>query len=233
MVVIALKKVVLFSILLGLSAISYAQNDVTQFLGISIDGSKSEMIRKLKAKGYQTIPNSEDILTGEFNGKDVNIHVVTNNNKVWRIMVSDASPMSEGNIKIRLNNLCEQFKNNKRYMPASLSSDYTLSDNEDISYEMTVHNKRYEASYYQSPIKVDSIALAEEMQSVFFAKYTEEQLSNQTEEIKKDMMLTGLLFMLEKYSKNSVWFMINESFGKYYITMYYDNEYNKANGEDL
>ena len=31
----------------------------------------------------------------------------------------------------------------------------------------------------------------------------------------------------------SVWFMIAERFGKYYICMYYDNEYNKADGEDL
>ncbi len=31
-----------------------------------------------------------------------------------------------------------------------------------------------------------------------------------------------------------VWFRIcEESLGKYYITMYYDNEYNHANGEDL
>lgn len=28
-----------------------------------------------------------------------------------------------------------------------------------------------------------------------------------------------------------VWFIINENYGKYYITMYYDNEHNKANGE--
>lgn len=44
--------------------------------------------------------------------------------------------------------------------------------------------------------------------------------------------------LLTKYtsdimSKKSVWFMISESFGKYRILMYYDNEYNRANGEDL
>jgi len=27
--------------------------------------------------------------------------------------------------------------------------------------------------------------------------------------------------------------MISDFQGKYYITMYYDNEYNRANGEDL
>ena len=33
--------------------------------------------------------------------------------------------------------------------------------------------------------------------------------------------------------KKPVWFTISEFSGKYYITMFYDNEYNRANGEDL
>ena len=39
---------------------------------------------------------------------------------------------------------------------------------------------------------------------------------------------------LEMLMMKPVWFRIcEESLGKYYITMYYDNEYNHANGEDL
>ena len=34
-------------------------------------------------------------------------------------------------------------------------------------------------------------------------------------------------------NKKSVWFMISEMYGKYYIAMFYDNEYNRAQGEDL
>lgn len=30
-----------------------------------------------------------------------------------------------------------------------------------------------------------------------------------------------------------VWFMIIESYGEYRIAMYYDNEYNRADGSDL
>ena len=41
------------------------------------------------------------------------------------------------------------------------------------------------------------------------------------------------LYVMEAISKKSVWFMISEFSGKYYITMFYDNEYNRANGEDL
>ena len=33
--------------------------------------------------------------------------------------------------------------------------------------------------------------------------------------------------------QRNVWFTIEEIYGKYYIAMFYDNEYNKANGEDL
>ena len=92
----------------------YAQQDVTKFLGIPVDGSKSEMIQKLKAKGYTSSQHNKEILVGEFNGTDVNIHIATNNNKVCRIMVCDANSIDEGGIRIRFNRLCEQFKKNKK-----------------------------------------------------------------------------------------------------------------------
>lgn len=38
---------------------------------------------------------------------------------------------------------------------------------------------------------------------------------------------------MEDHFQRPVWFMISEFYGKYYIIMYYDNEYNHANGEDL
>ena len=48
----------------------YAQQDVTKFLGIPVDGSKSEMIQKLKAKGYTSSPLDKDVLVGEFNADE-------------------------------------------------------------------------------------------------------------------------------------------------------------------
>jgi hypothetical protein len=234
MVIKNLKKIEMVFILFILSVVSYAQKDVTQFLGIPIDGFKPEMIQKLKSKGFTSSSRDKDVLVGEFNGTSVNIHIVTNNNKVYRIMVSDVIGQSETSIKIRFNKLCQQFKNNEKYVSASLlSSDYTISDNEDIYYEMTVHKKRYEAVYYQLPA-VDSVELAEEMRSFLKSKYTEEQLSNLTEEeLQTELVTRGVSYMFDKWSKKTVWFMINERYGKYYINMYYDNEYNSANGEDL
>ncbi len=228
------KKIITTFVLLIITIALFAQKDVTQFLGIPVDGYKIEMIEKFKSKGFTISPNDKDVLVGEFNGTSVNILIVTNNNKVCRIAVIDVNKSNATDIKIRFNNLLQQFKKNEKYMTASLTpQDYVISDEDDISYEMTVNKKRYEAAFYQLPLRIDTVALAEKIKSKLASKYTEEQLSNPTEDLQKEMITAGLPFMLEIYSKKSVWFMINELYGKYYITMYYDNEYNRANGEDL
>jgi len=212
-----------------LSVSLYAQKDVTQFLGIPVDGYKPEMIKKLQAKGYTISPSNKDVLVGEFNGTKVEIHIVTNNNKVYRIMVSDANPMREGDIKIRFNRLCQQFENNKKYVSLS-ETDYTISEDEDISYGISVKNKRYEAVFYQLP-DMDSPSVEKEFKDFLLREYSEEQLSNLTEE---EMQKEAILYALNKIGKKVVWFMISEDrYGRYSITMYYDNEYNSASGEDL
>jgi hypothetical protein len=213
----------------------YAQKDITQFLGIPIDGYKPEMIKKLKDKGFVVSTSKKDALVGEFNGTKVNIYIVTNNNKVCRIMASDVNMIDEGDIKIKFNNLCKQFQNNKKYMSASLSdSSYTISADEDISYEISVNSKRYQAAFYQLPTKeLDSMVMKKEVNELFLKKYTQEQISNPTEETKNNMLKDAYSYMIDRFSKKVVWFMINELYGKYYISMFYDNEYNRANGEDL
>lgn len=184
------------------------QNDVTRFLGIPVDGSKEDMISALKAKGYRSSAYDSDVLEGEFNGQDVHIFVVTNNNKVCRIMVCDANPVDVRSIQIRFNKLCRQFENNPKYLKLD---DCTIPDDEDIAYEMLVHKKRYEAVFVQNtPIS---------------EKYTVEELAN--------MPTEQLLAEIFDAPKKKVWFMISDYYGKYYITMFYDNEYNRANGEDL
>ena len=224
-----MKKLLVLSMLLICSAALFAENDVTKFLGIPVDGSKSEMIQKLKAKGFQY--NSKlDLLEGEFNGRDVEISVVTNNNKVYRSMVIDKIGSSESDIKIRFNTLCQQFENNKKYVSFD---DFILPEDENISYEMSINNKRYQASYFQQLEINDSIAFANEAILALLSKYTEEQLANPTEEMRQEFREATFSYMMDLYLKKSVWFMINERFGKYYIIIYYDNGYNQANGEDL
>ncbi|MBR0540107.1 MAG: hypothetical protein IJK36_07810 [Bacteroidales bacterium] len=195
-----MKKTILLLLLLA-SATVYAQKEVTKFLGIPVDGYKSEMIQKLKAKGYK-YNSTTDCLEGEFNGKEVQISVVTNNNKVYRIAVFDKNYTSETDIKINFNKLCSQFERNEKYF--SIKEDQTISEREDISYEMSVNNKRYEAAFYQ-------------------------KLENEVDYTDVDNALSAL----ENMEKKSVWFMIDERYGSYRLLLFYDNGYNQANGDDL
>ena len=227
-------KKLLFSLLATLLTLSlYAQNDVTTFLGIPVDGYKSEMRQKLIAKGFTPKKvGTNEYLEGEFNGTDVNIYIVTNNNKVYRIMVCDANTQDEANIKIRFNKLVNQFENNKRY---TALNQYTNSDTEHISYEMLVHKKNFDALFYQNPDKekVDTLALQHKIREQLLEKYKPEQLENPTEEINQEVQAISMRIVMDMIFKKPVWFRICESYGKYYIAMYYDNEYNHANGEDL
>ena len=61
-----MKKFFALSFFLAFSAALFAQVEVTKFLGIPVDGTKSEMISKLKDKGFVDV-GAEGLLTGEFN----------------------------------------------------------------------------------------------------------------------------------------------------------------------
>lgn len=205
-----------------------AQNEVTQFLGIPIDGYKSEMIQKLKSKGFTISTYKKEVLAGEFNGTNVILHVGTNNNKVFRIMVADVNSLSEADIRIRFNNLLNQFKNNKKYLPTpdSTISKWIISEDEDISYEISVNSKRYEALFYQKTLAYDSLT---KEQGILLSK---KQLTD-TDIHKLTSINSRLAEESVKSLEKPVWFMINESYGKYFISIFYDNEYNRAKGDEL
>ncbi len=143
-----MKKLYILFFVLLICIVSYGQetSNVTRFLGIPIDGTKSEMVNKLKEKGFSSVPGFDGMLEGEFNGKNVYVVVQTNNRKVWRIAVMNKNKCDEAQIKINFNNLCYQFDNNSKYLGLG---DQMIPESEDISYEMTVNNKQYQASYYQ------------------------------------------------------------------------------------
>lgn len=215
-----------FFVLLIFPITLFAQKDVTQFLGIPVEGSKSEIIQKLKDKGFTSNLYKKDILEGEFNGVEVNLHIVTNNNKVYRIMVAGVNKLSETEVRIRFNNLLKQFNSNKKYFPIpdTTLAKYMIQDDEDISYGLTIKNKRYEAVFYQKTLEYDS--LETEMTNL----YKKEKLNYED----KERLSLIMKKMVDRSNFNkSVWFMISELNGKYSINIYYDNEYNKANGDNL
>lgn len=216
----------------------FAQKDVTTFLGIPVDGTKSEMINKLKAKGFVHVAEL-DLLKGIFNGTDSYIGIQTNNNNiVWRIVVIDANPSSETEIKYRYNYLFDMFcKKKDKYVGGSKAN--RIPEDERISYEMTVHNKRYEASFFQAvdTTLIDFETVRERLNNAVKLKFSEEQLQNPTIEEKAEIGK----FVDDEINKQyyelleskHVWFMINEKNGEYFIFMYYENKYNNTIGDDL
>ena len=146
--------------MIAISASVFAQKEVTKFMGIPVDGSPTEMIKKLKAKGFTTDEDAmqavkqglidwdgPEVLTGRFNGERVRVYIVVETNKVWRIVLKDKKDRDETQIKIRFNTLVRQFENNDKYIP--YFDEQTIADDEDISYQMTVNKKQYEATFFQ------------------------------------------------------------------------------------
>ena len=187
--------------MIAISASVLAQKEVTKFMGIPVDGSPTEMIKKLKAKGFKTDEgfmrdvkqglidwDGSEVLIGHFNGERVIVFLEVEQNKVWRIYLADNKARDETQIKIRFNTLVRQFENNDKY---AYFYEQTIADDEDISYQMTVNKKQYEAIFAQK----------------------------------------GEDGTVDK--KRIVWFSIEQRSDGYYICMYYDNEYNKADGSDL
>lgn len=187
--------------MIAILASVFAQKEVTKFMGIPVDGSPTEMIKKLKAKGFKTDEkfmqpikqglidwDGPEVLTGRFNGEKVLLGLLVEQNKVWRICISDKNTRDETQIKIRFNTLVRQFENNDKYL---YFYEQTIADDEDISYQMTVNKKQYEA---------------------IFAQKGEDGTIDE---------------------KRVVWFRISQRSDGYLIDMFYENEYNRADGSDL
>lgn len=146
--------------MIAISASVFAQKEVTKFMGIPVDGSPTEMIKKLKAKGFTTDEDfmqaikqglvdwdGPEMLIGRFNGEKVRVSLLVEQNKVWRICLVDKDYRDETQIRIRFNNLVRQFEGNGKYVP--FVDEQIIAKDEDIPYEMTVENKQYQASFVQ------------------------------------------------------------------------------------
>lgn len=218
-----------------LSVAAFAQKDVTKFLGIPLDGTVQQMKDKLKKKGFTDDPYGKGVLAGRFNGKDVFVNVAENKGKVFRILVSDQNLVNEADIKINFNNLCHQFHQNKKYFPIKTEAEDIIPDGENISYELTVHKKRYQAAFLQFP--TDTTWVRKTVMENLQTKYTMEQIqAPASQEQKEDMENITNETVGEIMQKHLVWMTISEIEeypDRYYLSIFYDNGYNMANGEDL
>ncbi|MBQ9076905.1 MAG: hypothetical protein IJY31_03580 [Muribaculaceae bacterium] len=206
-----------------------AQNDVTKFLGIPVDGSKAEMIQKLKAKGF-TYDLYSDCLTGKFNNYDVMINVVTHNDKVWRIFIADAEKYDRDSIISRFNNLLSQFENDPNYTAAVDQEIFLMPDWDKQTSDAIFNSHGGHACFIQE----DSLNVLNKVKPLLCHKYTEHQLSNPDIATCLDIKIEIIKYV-QSAAKKLVNFKIKEIDGKYVLLLYYDNLHNYAetNNNDL
>ena len=160
-------KKLIFTILMFLLAFSL--NAQVKFLDIPVDGSKSKMITKLKHKGFK-YNKDLDYLTGEFDGENVMISIIDNKNKVSGITVIFGSHFGDYSMhgyskrvaKNRFNDLIYRFDHNDKYLNASFIKNNndcttTISDDEDIDYQIKYNNREYHAYYTQLGDKQNNV----------------------------------------------------------------------------
>ena len=242
-----MKKLLSFVIgILIMCSTVFGQSESTlKFLGIPVDGSKSEMVKALKAKGFE-YDSESDFLIGDFNGKKSEIGIVENHGKVYRVVVFDADTYDAGEIRIRFNNLIHQFENNDKYF--YIVPNDIIPEDEDIHYEILVHDKEYSATFYYNPLYGNDelrdrlINEAVEESKLFLEEKKDEKTIDgitygefYSDKDNYDQLISAQVSLkVHQMSKNSsVWFKIFEHYGKYYIGLYYDNLLNAPNGEDL
>ena len=222
----------------------FGQSESTlKFLGIPVDGSKSEMVAALKSKGFRYDSNS-GFLVGDFNGRESHIGIVENHGKVYRVVVFDANTSDAGQIRIRFNNLIHQFENsNDKYY--YINQNDKIPEDEDISYEISVNNKQYSAEFIYNPLygndELRDRLINEVIEELGLEKIKDEKTAGgitygefYSDKDNYNQLISSLVGLkIIQMSNSSVWFKIFEHYGKYYIGIYYDNLVNKPNGEDL
>ena len=240
-----MRKLTIIILLAALSLTAFAQDSsegMLKFLGIPIDGPKTQLVEKIKAKGFR-YNSYKDCLTGQFNGRDVDVYVVDNHNKAYRVFV--AFPYTtEYDIRSDFNHLLAQFLRNDKYVPVD---DYKMIDQkEDISYEMLVNNRRYSASFaFISPDVytpeqrrlIGDLVKNHDTMSEDDIKRTQELFTlSFNSELDPNASLNDYLSQLSRIMSifcGNVWFSILNESTRYRIGLYYDNLLNMPQGEDL
>lgn len=204
-----------------------------KFLGFPVDGSKEKLIKNLKTKGFTEVAGY-DVLKGTFNGQSCRVRVHTNYGKVDRVMVAGyAETYSQSNVIISFNSLLHQFRDNSKYV--EIFPNVTIPSEEDIRYEMTVNNKRYEASFYLVP-QLDTAEIANVVEKKFIDKYPQYDVDSLSEKEQEEAKKAWLFICFEEIEKKAigcVWFMIDYNEGVYEILIFYDNPLNRPKGDDL
>ena len=244
-----MKRLITILFILILHSVAFGQNNtegIIKFLGIPIDGNKQDMYFELKEKGF-IYNRYSDSFSGQFNGRDVTLYVDDNHGVVDRVCV--VFPITNRRTVIQeFNDLLSQFESNKKYIASGSYSE--IPSNENLAFEMTIHNKIYSARFnYISP----DLFTAEEVASIrqevdvyknmtpeerqqFFDSFSD-SLGDSIQLTNPQMDMNSLFSLVKKMTSleaGQVWFtIIKLSLREYQVALYYDNLLNRPHGEDL
>lgn len=134
-------------VLLMMASLAVPAQKATVFMGVKVDGSKSDVVRKLKSAGFSDGTKPYD-LTGEVNGKMSEVSILTHKGKVWRIEVRDYSPYASADDAVRrYNRLIDVFRKDNSYTEYE-QNPYT-SETERTFFEEYIREGFYYAEFFQ------------------------------------------------------------------------------------
>lgn len=169
-----MKRTLLITLLSLFSAVCFGQDGgPLKFLGIPIDGTEAQFVSKLKAKGF-TYSTVTEGYKGQFNGKNVDVFIHTNHNQVDRVYVAFPYTNEDG-IRTEFDRLLRQFKENGKYLDLVMNEEIPADD--DLSYEISVKNKRYQASFCYFDQDRDKFAFMDALLDKVSEFFTEDQLA--------------------------------------------------------
>ena len=224
-----MKRFILSAFVILVSFVCLGQETI-KFLDIPVDGKKTEVIAKLILKGFQ-YDRANDCLEGVFNGKESTLFIHENNGKVDRIMVFNVFPIALA--KNEFNTLLKQFQSDEKYVSSAENS--PISEEENISYELRVNGKSYNAAFYPDPFveggdKGYQDYIANTAARLALEAANDGELLNPTEERVRSLANVIANSLIIRTSTSLLWFRLTslDPGTDCAIYIYYDNLLNQS-----
>lgn len=206
-------------------------NPTITFLGVPVDGTKSDIINALTSKGF-AYDMDEDGMFGEFMGESAFVHLSENKaGKVCRLMVYfHTKESAKENIEV-YNKLINRFNaDSTTYW--SFYEEELLAENANLDSLLNIGENIW-ADYLLSQ-QIDTAAYLKNVFATMLSKYTPEQIKNPTEE----QRLETVAIMQTEVSKlhNGRVFIIlfkdEDEGGKFCVCIYFYNQKNEDPEEE-
>lgn len=142
-----MKRLLSISVALMLAISLQAQSNVTSFMGVPVNGSKTKVIQQLKSKGLVAGVGDIDMM-GVVDGRICLVNILTHKSKAYRIMVIEKDATTDVNAIIkRYNNLIETYRNDSTMTEYEYNRAVTSRDMP--FYEDYIHSGVYYAEFFQ------------------------------------------------------------------------------------